>query len=226
MTDELTKKQQQYQYDYQRLPPIPMVTKLPKSEEQTKSYKRTWNRMAVKMVAGNFLRAAPRMVRLPTLHAFAKVWVKSPPSPVVRMWNLDREFGRQRLAGMNPRTITRVMDVAAQVPERMRPKPEEMKRPLGGEETTLDELVAQKRLFVCNYEHLHDLETKRNRWYAAPIALFAWRTHVANGDGEFEHLVPLAITTGQDQNAPVYLPNHNEDWLIAKAFVQNADALH
>ncbi len=226
MTDELTKKQQQYQYDYSRLPPIAMVTKLPPAEKQTKSYKRTWNRMAVQMVLGNWIRSVPRLWRLPTLHSFAKVWVKSPPAPVVRLWNLDREFARQRVAGMNPRTIELVTDLAKQVPHRMRPKPEDMKRPLGGEEITLEELVKEKRLFVCNYEHLHGLETKSGRWYAAPIALFAWRTHTANGDREIERLVPVAITTGQDQNSPAYLPNHNEDWLVAKFFVQNADALH
>ena len=56
-------------------------------------------------------------------------------------------------------------------------------------EGALDELLAEQRLFLLDYEILHGLEPQMGRFCVAPIALF-WKDDLGR-------LMPLAIQLGQ-----------------------------
>ena len=132
---------------------------------------------------------------------------------VSKRWRDDREFARQRIAGTNPLVIERCTslpwnfavtedDVAGLLPEGR----------------TLASELDQGRLYLCNFELLHDAHCLDGRVVTAPLALF--------GLDDSDALVPLAIQITQD-GGPVYTPkDSSHDWLLAKLFVQCADAHH
>ncbi|XP_018018498.1 allene oxide synthase-lipoxygenase protein, partial [Hyalella azteca] len=86
---------------------------------------------------------------------------------------------------------------------------------------TLDEALAQKKIFICDLAVLENLPCKDGRILAAPVALF----YVDKS----KHLVPIAIQLMQNKgpNNPVYTPaDPPNTWLLAKMFYNNAEAQH
>lgn len=133
-------------------------------------------------------------------------------------WDQDVEFGRQRLAGVNPLALRRCHEPPA-------PRlAEAAGRVLEENGTTLDRAFDAGRLFSTSYPFLSDHRvqisaTRRGQVIAAPTSLF-WAD--ASGD-----LIPLAIQlrpSGMGAN-PVFTPLGDQGaWMIARAHAQVADA--
>ena len=130
---------------------------------------------------------------------------------VMNRWRDDAEFGRQRLAGLNP-TIIRRFD---HVPENF-PVTDALLRDRMG--MTLSEAMAAGRLYWCNYKILQGISVKEGRYLAVPMVLF-----FVTEAGE---LLPVAIQLAQDPTeGPIFTPDDDPElWLAVKAFVQSADA--
>ena len=212
----------EYEYDFEnpKAPGVPLPKSLPEAEGVNRAYKSIETRMRMRMFLLNFLPALITPRRWSSTSAYARPWFKDPPSPVVRTWNLDAEFGRQRLAGMDPTVIERVEQIE-RIPERVRPSHNVNQRQLG-ESISFEALVADGRAFVCDYGKLGGYEREKGKYFVAPLAVFGWDERREVGD----RLMPLAIRLGHEAGAPVRFPEASEEWLVAKYFVQVADAVH
>ncbi|XP_072174570.1 polyunsaturated fatty acid 5-lipoxygenase-like [Diadema setosum] len=128
-------------------------------------------------------------------------------------WRSDKEFGYQRLKGVNPtqiRLCTKIPDNFAVTESDLRPLLEGM---------TIVEATSKKRLFIVDYGFLRDLPCTGNRSICAPMALFFVNTD--------KNLLPVAIQLFPDPapDNPVFYPSDPEyTWLLAKCYFNNADA--
>lgn len=132
-------------------------------------------------------------------------------------WDQDVEFGRQRLAGVNPLELR----ICTEIPAQLRQAAEQV---LGQNGSTVDQAMAEKRLYQTSYPLVADARvqisaTRRGQVLAAPTCLF-WSDRA--GD-----LIPLAIQlrpSGTGTN-PVFTPLGNHaSWMLARAHAQAADA--
>ncbi len=155
-----------------------------------------------------------------------KPWTFLQRSLVAQDWDRDTEFGRQRLAGMNPAFIKkcRPQDVGF---ETNFPVTDELLKPFLGEDFSLSTAFASHRLYLLDYKILEnitlpDLEDQLGRYSQAPFCLFYVDDNQA--------LVPIAIQADQTPSPsenPIYTPvSLPQEWLAAKAIVGSADAAY
>ncbi len=132
---------------------------------------------------------------------------------VANRWRRDDEFGRQRLAGVNPVLI----QSCRAIPDHF---PVEDSQLIGllPDSATLQSELEGGRLFLLDYAVAEGVSTAKGRFLAAPICLL----HL----NERKQLLPLAVQLGQTPDTgPIFTPHDNEwVWLLAKMFVQSADA--
>jgi len=146
----------------------------------------------------------------------------------------DRSFGAQRLSGVNPLVIERVMDLG-DFSDRLAITDDHILPDI-----KLEQAVEEKRLYICDYKNLTafagvggvssdqlPFNLPQTKYLTAPIALFYWK-------GPFDDtgdLIPIAIQLEQIKSAKVFTPLGSKsfttpnNWLLAKAAVQVADAL-
>lgn len=131
----------------------------------------------------------------------------------MKRWKLDVEFGRQRLAGLNPTMIRRYGKV-----DKDFPVTDELVAGLLDEGDTLDKARRGKRLYWCNYEMLEGIAVKKGRYLAVPKVMF----YV----GQDKALKPIAIQMFQTPaDGPIFTPNDDPElWLAVKAYAASADA--
>ncbi|MEQ1909710.1 MAG: lipoxygenase family protein [Vicinamibacterales bacterium] len=128
-------------------------------------------------------------------------------------WRLDAEFGRQRLAGVNPGMVRRF----DRIPDNF-PVTDALVDGLMDPGETLASAIAKKRLYYCDYRILQGISVNEGRYLANPISLF-----YVGRDGQF---LPIAIQLFQSPDAgPIFTPNDDPGlWLAVKTFTQSADA--
>jgi arachidonate 15-lipoxygenase len=159
-----------------------------------------------------------------SLADYAKVFTTFQTPSIVQNWQDDRVFGSQRLAGLNPMTISLVtLDGAkgvkwADLSAKLSPQI--------NDDATIQQAVSQNRLYVTDYTPLGAATAGTNApgWQKgnklqAPIALYVQTQ-------DFAGLQPVAIQLDQKH---VYLaseasqPGNKYKWLMAKIFIQCAD---
>ncbi len=133
---------------------------------------------------------------------------------VATRWKTDAEFARQRLNGVNPLLIKRIV----MIPENFAVTDERVRGVLP-DGVTLQQLLAEGRLYLCDWAALDGCPVAFGRFLSAPLALF-WvnDAHV---------LMPLAIQLAQSiAVAKVVFTPADEPWLwlTARTHVQAADA--
>ena len=135
---------------------------------------------------------------------------------VSEKWQDDRTFAWQRIAGVNPTTIARVLEMRPDI----RIGEAEYARAIGGT-GSLAAALAEGRVFACDYTFLEGAATGttfgRKKWLPAPYAMF-----VAVGGV----LLPLAIQLGRAAGSRVVTPKDGMLWNVAKLAVQIGDANH
>ncbi|KAL6485581.1 hypothetical protein MHYP_G00049730 [Metynnis hypsauchen] len=131
-------------------------------------------------------------------------------------WMTDEFFAYQFLNGLNPMIIKR----CSKLPEKFPVTNEMVKGFLPGT-STLESEMKKGNIFICDYERLRDLEgneiNKKKQYLAAPLCL------LFSTQGK---LMPIAIQLNQQPGPgnPIFLPSDSEnDWLLAKIFVRNAE---
>lgn len=148
---------------------------------------------------------------------------------ISHLFQQDRVFAAQRVAGPNPLVIQRVK---TQLPDKF-PLTNDQYRSVMGETDSLAQAIAEKRLYIADYEVLKDVQAGTfpegyRKYIYAPIALFA----VEPGSHKTRSLVPVAIQCQQtpSTNNPIFTtpppgtpPNQQWSWLMAKTIVQIAD---
>lgn len=201
---------------------------LPPNEQFNSSYVRERREMEQRLATAK--KAAQtktwvekqRAVFYQSLEASAKAkqnqYLDIPTRPVVSLIHerdgglSDREFSRQRLAGLNPMVIRRVQ-----------PKDQAWVKAWASHSSTTDliESAAENRLFIAEYPLLKDLKVtdlQPGKYVGNPVAVF----HRCEGG-----LEPLLIELEKGRVVtPAPIGGGADDWTRAKLYVQSADATH
>ena len=138
-----------------------------------------------------------RWSNLQDFSSFFKPWTFLQRPLVAQDWDCDAEFGRQRLAGMNPAFIKKCQPQDLGTDTNF-PVTDVLLRPFLGEGFSLAAAFVEHRLFLLDYGILEnitltDLEDQLGRYPHAPFCLLYVNDHQA--------LVPIAIQVDQTPSA-------------------------
>ncbi|EAL67426.1 hypothetical protein DDB_G0279909 [Dictyostelium discoideum AX4] len=148
-------------------------------------------------------------------------------------WLNDKEFGRQRLQGLNAGQLIRLTNEKVQELDLFNKLKFEKMLPtfnmiLSSEvNSNFQKMLDNGNLYMVDYSIFDDVNyyesaKKRGRYISSPIALF----YINEND---EKLYPLCIKILQnDELSPVFTPASNppESWIFAKLWFQSADGQH
>lgn len=140
-------------------------------------------------------------------------WVK-PPTYVLKHWTDDAEFCRQLLQGVNPTQIT-LCDQTTKIPGGL--------KKLTAQGKSVDELIAEKRLFILDYEELHGMPRYRDMVVYAPIALI-YNENLGNGETRL-NMLGFQLTRKFDGTDEVFTPQNDKPnrYKLAKFHLTCAD---
>lgn len=160
---------------------------------------------------------------------FFKPWTFLKKPDVAKDWHEDTEFGRQRLAGINPVLIRKCKQEDISPNGKFRVS-DELFKPLLGNNFTLASALADNRLYLLDYKIFDsivtsELEDELGRYTLAPLCLLYMNDE--------EQLVPIAIQLQQKSADSdnsfnfIFTPaSPPQDWLTAKVAVANADVAY
>ncbi len=235
--DALAKKKSLYRWDHHSVSPFSVVKKVPSEESYSVEYHTA--------MISYLVRSAENLAHVPGLDPKAHLShpseyqkffpiLATPEATVNHYWK-DWFFGEQRLAGCNPMTLCAIHGASGLSDLRTKMPVEDSQlaaflppSPTRRGKATLQELAEMGRLFVADYELLDDLPQGHwmggLKYMTAPLALFLWRS---TGLGDAGELVPLAIQLHQEPGPknPIFT-SRDQEWPLAKLFVQVADANH
>lgn len=167
-----------------------------------------------------------RWSSLKEFDSFFRPWTFLRRPLVAQDWDRDAEFGRQRLAGMNP-TFVKKCRPQELGPDSKFPVTDALLKPFLGEDFSLATAFADHRLFLLDYAILEnitlaDLEDQLGRYPHAPFCLL----YVDDSQA----LIPIAIQVDQTPSVvenPIYTPaSPPQEWMVAKVIVGSADAAY
>ncbi|KAM4633854.1 hydroperoxide isomerase ALOXE3-like isoform 1-T2 [Polymixia lowei] len=134
-------------------------------------------------------------------------------------WMEDDFYGFQFLNATNPSVIQRCLVLPSNFPVT-----EEMVKPFLEDGSSLQMEMEKGNIFLCDYKRMDGLPTRE--YDGEPLPLAAGLCLFYNNPDN--KLIPIAIQLNQqpsEQN-PIFLPTDPEnDWLLAKMFVKNADTI-
>jgi Lipoxygenase len=162
---------------------------------------------------------------LEEFNEFFQPWTFFSQPDVAKNWQLDIEFGRQRLNGMNP-VLIRKCNPEDINPDGNFPVTNEIINPFRGKDIDLASALAENRLYILEYKIFDnivtaDLKDQLGRYLQSPICLF----YV----DDQKQLVPIAIQLQQktDNQDQILTPNSlPELWSTAKLAIASADVAH
>jgi len=138
------------------------------------------------------------------------------PRPTVAdHWNDDAEFGRQRLAGVNPVIIRGI----STIPSNFEVDKDRINKLL--KKGTIDELLTQKRVFLESYEILDDLTVEDDTILAAPLVL-----HYVDEESKFRPLAIQLFPSASKVTLGTFYSDEKDAWMFAKIVAQNSLAIH
>lgn len=226
--DDLAEMRDTYAYRYAYNDSIATAIEVPRSEYPDLHYKRQLLKnlapllLSLPRVLGQTLRSWSGKAVGDHHNYFFFANSPYPDRRFIRDFQSDREFGLQRVVGMN-HLMTRALSAEETLPPGL---PAAELEPLFTRLKTgqsLAEALAAGRLFLADYHPLQGLADDpgefdgARQYITAPLALF----HL----GAEGSLLPVAIRLQQQAapEAPLFGPHQGEHWQAAKLFMQAAD---
>jgi lipoxygenase len=160
--------------------------------------------------------AARRFHHNDKLSSFDRFYPLRPKPAVATRWQLDEEFGRQRLDGIDPLLIRR----CTEIPETF-PVTDETVAGLLDPGETLASAIAEAKLYLLDFHEIGGIRPVFGRFLSCPMALFYVDAQ--------KRLMPIAIQLGQSPvEAPVIFTPKDSKWLwlTARTHVQCADGTY
>jgi len=214
---ELERKRKLYSYSqHDGQPGLPVrISELPEDEQFSDYYQGDFNRIiAGAKLKGTFLQLSTgKLQKLQDLSALYKSDSTFPEPKGLSLYGSDEWFGAQRLVGCSPFMIK----LCTHIPDNMAVTGDMLQPFLEGR--SLQQVIADNRLFITDYKILKNLPTKDNHTLCAPIALW-----FLNGDN---NLMPLAIQLYQDiqPDNPVFFSDDPPfTWELVKMWLNLADS--
>ncbi|CAJ1078462.1 hydroperoxide isomerase ALOXE3-like [Xyrichtys novacula] len=138
---------------------------------------------------------------------------------VAEHWKEDDFFGSQFLNGVNPNVIKRCFELPSNFPVT-----DEMVAPFLEEGSSLQQEIKKGKIFLYDQKILDGIPTRVYNGDSLQVSAGLCLLYLNPED----KLMPIAIQLQQkpsDQN-PIFLPSDSQaDWLLAKIFIRNADAI-
>lgn len=178
----------------------------------------------------------------PNFASYAKVFNLYKVPDITGLWQDDKTFASQRLAGLNPMTMKRVT-----LDETIGANWDELQKKLSpditeaavkyflGTDSSFISAINEHRLFVCDYEALTKVKADKNapgvqkgQYLMGPIALFV-RTDDFPGLQLAAVQINQSPTVGERNHYPSMLaadatkPGNANKWIMMKMFIQAAD---
>ena len=204
-------------YKWRNVPGVPPFSKRDPETEELRAKGRLGYDYTMSLVNGalsGLAWAADKKKHANRLEHYSHFYRLRHQPDVATRWKTDAEFARQRLNGVNPLLLQRITEIPGNFSVT-----EERVRDVLPNGVTLRSLLAEGRLFLCDWVELEGCPVAFGRFLSAPLALF-W----LNQDRE---LMPLAIQLAQSiATAKVVFTPADEPWLwlTARTHVQAADA--
>jgi arachidonate 15-lipoxygenase len=220
--EKLNRQRDEYRYDHEILPPIPILAKIPKREKFKLKYQAKRDLRTVGTLANLALDTVRGIFDpLSEVEDFETLLAILPKPNTIEHWRSDEAFAEQRLSGANPMKL-RAVGHADHMPFPL-PNGNGAGR-LPGLKISLDDAIAAGRLYVTDYGDLGFVGGATykgiQKYLPAPRALYYWSPKEGGTGGQIQ---PVAIQV--KENAPVLSPENTDaaEWLIAKMCVQVAD---
>lgn len=240
--DNLSRKQQAYQYDFDYLPPLVLLKEIPEVENFSTQY------IAERVVATaelvpNMLAAKVKsfLDPLDDIQDYEDFFTLLPLPEVAKVYQTNNSFAEQRLSGANPLVIRQLDkdDPRSQVLQKI-PSFEADFEPLFDVPKELE----AGNIYITDYtgtdRHYRGPSLvqggtyeKGRKFLPKPLAFFWWKRTGVSDRGK---LVPIAIQLNASTDREHYTPTNSRvyspfeknplDWLFAKLCVQIADANH
>lgn len=221
----LEKNREDYKFDHNFLPPIPLLTPVPRQELFSTEY--TTRRLAsMANLVPNMLMAKARnfLAPLNELEEYEDLLPILPKPSVIKNYKADWCFAEQRLSGVNPMAIRRIDEL----PENFPVTNYHFQQAVGAHE--LEKALKEAKLYLLDYPLLFGIKggnyQNLKKYLPKPQALFYWQSNGSKNSGS---LVPVAIQLHNESggNNLIYTPEDAPlDWFLAKTCVQIADANH
>ncbi|XP_056150863.1 hydroperoxide isomerase ALOXE3-like [Lampris incognitus] len=148
-------------------------------------------------------------------------WLRRTPISeyVAEHWTEDDFYGFQFLNATNSNVIQRCKKLPSNFPVT-----EEMVKPFLEDGSTLQMEMEKGNVFICNYKMMDGLPTRMENGELLPLTAGLCLLY-SNPENK---LMPIAIQLHQQPSVqnPIFLPSDPEtDWLLAKMFLKNAEAI-
>ncbi|MBD2515970.1 lipoxygenase [Nostoc sp. FACHB-973] len=222
----LERKQGEYEFDHDFLPPIAMLKDVPAVENFSTRYiaERTVETAELPI---NMLAVKTRALwdPLDELQDYEDYFPVLPKPNVIKTYQTDDSFCEQRLCGANPVALQQIKEM----PLGFEFTIEELQEKFG-ESINLVEKLANGNLYITDYRPLSFVKggtyERGKKYLPTPLAFFCWRS---SGFSDRGQLVPIAIQLNPAVGRQSQLITPFDDpltWFHAKLCVQIADANH
>ncbi|HEY9711140.1 MAG TPA: hypothetical protein V6D48_23230, partial [Oculatellaceae cyanobacterium] len=218
----LERNRGEYQFDYDYLPPMPLMKDLPQGEFFSGKY------IAERLATSAELQLNLLTVRfqsfwdpLNEIQDYEDFFPVLPKPEVIKTYETDDSFAEQRLCGANPMVLRKI----TQMPPNFAFSIQELQDKFGPS-LNLQEKLANGNLYIADYSELSFVQggtyARGKKYLPTPLAFFCWRS---SGFSDRGQLVPVAIqiNPAAGKNSPIITPFDNPlSWFYAKLCVQIA----
>lgn len=224
--DWLERNRGDYEFDYNYLPPMPLLKNLPQVENFSAKY------IAERLAATAELPANMLAIKshsfwdpLDEIQDYQDFFPVLPRPKVIKTYETDDSFAEQRLCGVNPMVLCKM----TQMPPNFASTINDLQTKFGPS-LNLQQEFNNGNLYLVDYTKLSFVQggtyDRGKKYLPKPLAFFCWRS---SGFSDRGQLVPVAIQINPEagQQSPMITPFDNpESWFYAKLCVQIADGNH
>ncbi|MBG1270171.1 lipoxygenase family protein [Nostoc sp. WHI] len=222
----LERKQGEYEFDHDFLPPIAMLKDVPSIENFSTKYiaERTIETAELPI---NMLAVKTRSLwdPLDELQDYEDYFQVLPKPHVIKTYQTDDSFSEQRLCGVNPLVLRQIKAMPPDFAFTI----QELQNKFG-DSINLQDKLAKGNLYVADYRPLAFVKggtyERGKKFLPTPIAFFCWRS---SGFSDRGQLVPIVIQINPTAGKQSQMVTPFDDplvWFHAKLCVQIADANH
>ncbi|MGQ4647875.1 lipoxygenase family protein [Lyngbya aestuarii] len=229
--DWLKKNREDYQFNFNYLPPLPIIKDVPLKENFSPEYIAERLPLTIKLLSANDLAIRLQSLWDPfdDLQDYEDFFPVLPPPNVIKTYQTDEYFAEQRLSGVNPMVLSQIKELPPHFAFTLQEFSQDLQNKFGPS-LNLEKELQEGNLYLADYTSLSFVQggtyQRGKKYLPKPLAFFWWRSSGYSDRGE---LVPIAIQIVPELGklSPILTPfDPALVWFYAKTCVQIADANH
>ena len=222
--DWLHRNREEYQFNFDYLPPLPLIDDVPNNEAFSPKYLAERLPVTLGKLSANTLGIRLRSFWDP-FDDYEDFFPVLPAPKLLKTYQNDEYFAEQRLSGANPMVLRSMKAIPSHFAFTIQDLQNEF-----GPSLNLEQELKDGNLYIADYTSLSFVRggsyLRGRKSLPAPIAIFCWRRSGYCDRGE---LTPIAIQLVPElgTKSRILTPfDSHLNWLYAKICVQIADANH